>query len=160
MDARIAWTLAHMARQLSDPLSVAALAARVNLSPSRFASLFRREVGTSPARYLHASRMLCARTLLERTFLTVKEVMAQVGCNDASHFSRDFRRFHGIGPRECQSRARRVWIRDDARIVDISASAAADARLDPRRELQGATFEIPSLPADPPGIADEATPKS
>ena len=41
-----------------------------------------------------------ASVLLERTFLSVKEVMAQVGCTDPSHFSRDFRRHHGFAPRE------------------------------------------------------------
>src|SRR5712691_2163669 len=78
MDARTAWALTHIERRLADPLSVAALAADVNLSASRFAHLFRRDVGTSPTRYLHAVRILRAPALLERAFLTVKEVMAQV----------------------------------------------------------------------------------
>jgi transcriptional regulator GlxA family with amidase domain len=38
--------------------------------------------------------------LLDRTSLPVKDVMHHVGCSDASHFARDFRRFHGFGPRE------------------------------------------------------------
>jgi AraC-like DNA-binding protein len=107
MDTRIESALSQMEQQLAEPLSIATLAAGVNLSASRFAHLFSREVGTSPARYLHALR---ARVLLERSFLTVKEVMALVGCNDPSHFSRDFRRFHGIVPSVCRlgaSRARR-----------------------------------------------------
>ncbi len=87
---------------LDDPLPIATLAAGVHLSPSRFAHLFRRHVGTSPAHYLHALRMQRARLTLEQTFLSVKEVMSLVGCNDASHFSRDFRRFHGITPRACR----------------------------------------------------------
>ena len=51
--------------------------------------------------------MLRARVLLERTFLPVKEAMALVGCHDPSHFSRDFRWFHGVAPRQCRLSAAR-----------------------------------------------------
>jgi AraC-like DNA-binding protein len=101
MDTRIETALATIERHL-DAVSIAKLAASVNLSASRFAHLFQREVGTSPARYVRALRMLRARALLEQTFLSVKQVMARVGCNDQSHFSRDFRRVHGVTPRSCR----------------------------------------------------------
>ena len=61
MDTRIESALSQMEQQLAEPLSIATLAAGVNLSASRFAHLFCREVGTSPARYLHALRMLLER---------------------------------------------------------------------------------------------------
>jgi AraC family transcriptional regulator of arabinose operon len=89
-----------MEERMSEPLTVAMLAREFNLSPSRFAHLFREEFGVSPMRYLHTQRMMRARILLERTFLTVKEVMVEVGCSDPSHFTRDFRRFHGVPPKE------------------------------------------------------------
>ena len=44
--------------------------------------------------------MIRAQLLLARTSLSIKEVMAQVGCNDPSHFGRDFRTFHGLSPYE------------------------------------------------------------
>jgi AraC family transcriptional regulator, arabinose operon regulatory protein len=121
MDRRVAHILAVLNQHLATPLTVASLAAEVNLSPSRFAHLFRAEVGTSPARYLHAARLVRARVLLERTFLTVKEVMALVGCNDASHFSRDFRRFHGTSP----SALRTVSPDNDANAALLSGDASA-----------------------------------
>jgi transcriptional regulator GlxA family with amidase domain len=103
MDPRIQWATTELERRLAEPLSVGQLAAECNLSPSRFAHLFRAETGVSPMRYLHTQRMLRARVLLERTFLTVKQVMTQVGCGDPSHFARDFRRFHGMAPSDCRS---------------------------------------------------------
>lgn len=102
MEPRIAWAMADIEQRLAEPLSVAQLAAAVRLSPSRFAHLFREQTGMAPMRYLHAQRMMRARVLLERTFLSVKEVMVQVGCSDPSHFARDFRRFHGMPPSECR----------------------------------------------------------
>jgi AraC family transcriptional regulator, arabinose operon regulatory protein len=100
MVSRIADAPRRIEERLGEPLTVATLAKDFDLSPSRFAHLFRQEFGVSPMRYLHMQRMLRARLLLERTFLTVKEVMVQVGCSDPSHFARDFRRFHGLPPKE------------------------------------------------------------
>ncbi|HXG55469.1 MAG TPA: helix-turn-helix transcriptional regulator, partial [Vicinamibacterales bacterium] len=59
-----------------------------------------------PARYLQCLRLRRAALLIERTFLSVKEVMALVGYSDPSHFSRDFKRRYGMAPRELRERAR------------------------------------------------------
>jgi AraC family transcriptional regulator, arabinose operon regulatory protein len=100
MMSRIAGAPRLIEDRMGEPLTVASLAREFNLSPSRFAHLFRQEFGVSPMRYLHVQRMMRARLLLEETFLTVKEVMVRVGCSDPSHFARDFRRFHGVPPKE------------------------------------------------------------
>lgn len=105
MDQRITRLLARMEEHLADPITVDALGAAVNLSGSRLAHLFSREVGMPPARYLHELRMQRARALLERTLLPVRQVMASVGINDPSHFARDFRRYHGLSPSEVRNRA-------------------------------------------------------
>jgi AraC family transcriptional regulator, arabinose operon regulatory protein len=109
MDPRVAHAIARMEEAIDRDAPVAELASAVNLSPSRFAYLFRRETGMPPARYLHTLRMERARLLLERTFLSVKEVMAYVGVNDPSHFSRDFRRYHGVPPTGIRDRG---WVAD------------------------------------------------
>src|SRR5688572_5504869 len=99
MDTRMADAARRIEERMGEPLTVATLASEFNLSPSRFAHLFKAEFGVAPMRYLHTHRMLRARQLLEETILTVKEVMVQVGCSDPSHFARDFRRFHGLPPK-------------------------------------------------------------
>jgi AraC family transcriptional regulator of arabinose operon len=75
------------------------MAARVHLSPSRLAHLFKKETGVPPHEFLKQIRMYHASTLLKDTFLSVKEVMALCGFNDASHFIRDFEKIHGKTPR-------------------------------------------------------------
>ena len=107
MDTRITRALDYIEQHLDTRLTIDTLAVATNLSPSRFAHLFREAIGTSPAQYVHVLRMLRARVLLERTSLSVKEVMALVGCHDPSHFSRDFRWFHGVAPRQCRLAAAR-----------------------------------------------------
>jgi AraC family transcriptional regulator of arabinose operon len=103
-DPRITWAVEHLHQRLHEPVAIAALAARVNLSPSRFRHLFTLQTGVGPAVYLRRVRLRRARLLIERTFLSVKEVMVLVGYNDPSHFSRDFRRFHGVSPSALRGR--------------------------------------------------------
>jgi len=92
---------------MGDRISVRKLARAVNLSPSRFAHLFHQHVGMPPGRYLRHRRLERARLLLESSFLSVKEVMAAVGFNDPSHFSRDFQRVYGASPRAWRERLAR-----------------------------------------------------
>jgi transcriptional regulator GlxA family with amidase domain len=108
VDSRIAWALAEMARRFRDLDSVDELAAGAHLSRSRFAHLFKQHTGVASGRYLRDMRLEHARTLLETTFLSVKEVMAAVGINDPSHFSRDFQTRFGVSPREWRKRVLRA----------------------------------------------------
>src|SRR3970040_1757818 len=100
MDPRVVWAMGQMEHTLANAVSGAVLPRGVNLSVSRFSHLFREETGLSPSAYLRRMRLERARALLERTFLSVKEVMANVGFRDPSHFAREFRRFHGISARQ------------------------------------------------------------
>ena len=77
---------------------MATLAALVDLSPSRFRHLFKQETGTSPAQYLKEFRLRKAEVMLRTTFLSVKQVLKQVGLGSNSHFVRDFRKLHGMTP--------------------------------------------------------------
>lgn len=74
------------------------LAASVNLSYSRLCRLFKAETGVTPAQYLKTMRLRKAAKLLTTTFLSVKEVMNQVGLNNKSHFTHDFTKIYGTAP--------------------------------------------------------------
>jgi len=106
MDPRVARVIAVMEETLDRQISLGELAAIVNLSPSRLARVFKTATGTPPARYLHRLRLQRARVLLERSYLSVKQVMIAVGLTDPSHFARDFRREHGCAPSQLR---RRSW---------------------------------------------------
>jgi transcriptional regulator GlxA family with amidase domain len=97
-DPRVTWIVDYLHRELARTHTVRDLSAHVNLSASRFRALFVAQTGMAPLRYLQRLRLRRARLLIERTFLSVKEVMALVGFNDPSHFARDFRREHGAPP--------------------------------------------------------------
>jgi transcriptional regulator GlxA family with amidase domain len=98
-DARIAHVIRLMTLHRSAPLPVDELARRVNLSPSYLTRLFRDEVGSAPAAFDRAQRLNRAYDLIRHSFLSIKQVMADVGWSDPSHFSRDFKRQFGSSPR-------------------------------------------------------------
>jgi AraC-like DNA-binding protein len=106
VDWRIRQTIEVMKQNLHLPLDVAELGRRVNLSPSRFTHLFRRDLHCPPGRYLRELRLDRARVLVEESALRVKEIMARVGYNDPSHFARDFKQRHGAPPKKVRARAR------------------------------------------------------
>lgn len=98
MDQRVRQAIDLLSEDLSRPFNFDALAASVNLSPSRLRHLFKSEIGLTPAQYLKRLRLEGARKLLEESFLRLKEVMPRVGVSDESHFVRDFKKAHGLPP--------------------------------------------------------------
>jgi transcriptional regulator GlxA family with amidase domain len=99
MDPRVQHTIERMQEQLHCRLMIAELADVVELSVAHLTRLFRTDTGMTPHAFLHDLRMTRARILVERTSLPIRDVMAQVGISDRSHFARDFRRAHGLSPR-------------------------------------------------------------
>ena len=71
-------------------LSLATLAAQVNLSKAQFVRLFRNATGTSPHRYVMQARLRRARHLIETTITPLGEVAAVAGFSSQSHMSRAY----------------------------------------------------------------------
>ena len=93
MDSRIRQAIAFMKQNLDMKLTEKELAQSAGLTPQHFCVLFKSETGETPARYFHGLRMDKARELLadgDQSRLSIKEIAAGVGCNDLSHFVRDF----------------------------------------------------------------------
>ncbi len=97
--------IAVLRRDFAQPLTLARVARRANLSPSRFSHLFRADAGVGPNQYLRNVRLDRAAELLRSSTLSIKEIMAAVGFNDPSHFSRDFRRRYGVSPQSFRARS-------------------------------------------------------
>lgn len=104
MEPRIHKAMRLMTTDLRRELQLDEVARSVNLSASRLRHLFKDETGLSPVQYLKAQRMQKAKTLLETTFLSLKEVMHQSGFTDRSHFVRDFRKAYGLPPLKYRNR--------------------------------------------------------
>jgi AraC family transcriptional regulator len=100
MDQRIKAAITIIRRESHRNLAISDLARRVNLSPWHFGHLFAAETCSSPKQYMRRLKMNEAQKLLIESFLSVKEIAAELGFGDRSHFSRDFKRFCGQTPSE------------------------------------------------------------
>ena len=87
---------AHFARDLSlDNVS-----RQVNVSPYYFTKLFKEETGQTFVEYLTSIRMEKAKTLLNTTDKSMKEICTAVGYSDPNYFSRSFKKNTGETPTE------------------------------------------------------------
>ncbi len=102
-DERIRKAIDFMVIRLYEPFSLPKLARHSGLSISRFSFLFKQQTGLSPQQFLEWHRLKQARQLLRLTRMTVSEIAAQVGFNDAFYFSSRFHRFFGESPSEFRS---------------------------------------------------------
>ena len=103
MDYRIETIVNKLDIGFRGQLNLGKLGELVNLSPSRLRHLYKIEKGETPTQHLHFLRMQEAGTLLETTFLSVKQIMNKVGMCDDSNFTREFKRVHGMSPTKFRS---------------------------------------------------------
>lgn len=94
----------YLRANLDTTFSVPELASMAGLSPSHFSSLFRSATGTSVKEYLKRLRSARARELLIMSELSVTEIAAAVGYQDALYFSRQFRSINGVSPSQFRER--------------------------------------------------------
>ncbi len=92
--------IAEMERNVEDALTREEIAERVGLSRRQLERLFRRYLGTSPARYYLRLRLERARLLLGQTTMPVTEIAFACGFTSASHFSKCYRDMFGRTPRD------------------------------------------------------------
>jgi AraC family transcriptional regulator, arabinose operon regulatory protein len=97
-DERVRRAEAILLAEPAAPHTVASLAARVALSPSRLAHLFVEHTGRTPMQSLRDARLRHAARLLEATDLTVEAIAAASGFASPFHFSRVFRDRFGTPP--------------------------------------------------------------
>ena len=90
--------------QMEKPWRVADMARLANLSPSRFAVLCLKLLGTSPMEDLIHARLRRARALLTDERLSVREVADRTGFGSVCHFARLFRKHVGCAPSDCRRR--------------------------------------------------------
>lgn len=103
--ARIRAVIELMVANLDRTITLAELAKTVNLSASHFSHLFKAETGFAPIEYLINLRMEKAGHLLATTFLSVKEIMANVGYDNRANFLRRFEKDYEVTPTEYRRRA-------------------------------------------------------
>lgn len=99
-DQRVQVVVMFMRSNLHRSITLAELAACVDLSSSRLRHLFSGigGVGCAPAKYLLILRITRSEELLIQTCLPIKGIAMLVGWQDRSHFDRQFKKQKGMTP--------------------------------------------------------------
>lgn len=108
-------------RALSSPPSQRKLAKMVGTNERKLVESFRMAFGTSPARFVRNSRMEWARSLLLTGEVSVTQLADTVGFADIATFSRAFRAYFGVSPRQMRDQA----IADDRATRDHEQTSSA-----------------------------------
>jgi AraC family transcriptional regulator len=117
-----------MENNLTDDLTIASVAAAVNLSYFHFIRAFRDAVGLTPQVYITRRRLELAKTLLSGTDLPIIEVCANAGFKNQSHFTALFRKSFGVTPVGWRAATRSVSLGIDRSFSTQSATARKTRR--------------------------------
>jgi AraC family transcriptional regulator of arabinose operon len=104
LDDRLLRVIEYVDRSLRADLSVATLARTCNLSVSRFAHLFREQLGATPQQFVERRRLDAACRLLELTSRPINSIATEVGFTNPLYFSTRFRAHTGHSPTQYRAR--------------------------------------------------------
>ena len=97
----------YMEQHYTNPdLTLNDVAARANLSPSHFSSVFSQETSQTFKEYLTEVRINKAKELLRMTTLRSADIAYQVGYNDPHYFSSVFKKNTGLSPIEFRTQVK------------------------------------------------------
>ena len=92
--------MAYMSKQYHTKLTLEDVAAHVHLNPAYFSTLFARSTGLTFKEYLNTIRIEEAKRLLANTEYAIIDIAVAVGFDDQSYFSKVFKKFTGLTPRQ------------------------------------------------------------
>lgn len=88
----------YLHQQLAENHTVASLAHRAGMSPRTFLRRFHDATGTTPARWLLNERLIRARTMLEKTRLSLDTIAIQVGFGSSGTLRYHFQQHFSVSP--------------------------------------------------------------
>jgi transcriptional regulator GlxA family with amidase domain len=95
---------ASLARDMTEPYDLDALAARLNVSSRTLLRKFKAETGTSPLQHLQTLRIARAKQLLETTDASLEDITFDVGYRDTTTFRRLFHAHTDLTPSDYRRR--------------------------------------------------------
>lgn len=105
---RIARAIAWLREEFDQPLRIEDIAQELGMSVSSFHHHFKAVTALSPLQFQKQIRLQEARQLMLGAGLDASSAGYRVGYNDASHFSREYKRLFGLPPLRDVERLREV----------------------------------------------------
>lgn len=105
LSTEISKALLYMKKNYVKELSLQEVAEHVNLSPSYFSSIFKKELNVNFIEYLNDIRISNAKELLRNTSMKSYEIAEKVGFKESTYFSVLFKKATGTSP----NKFRQIW---------------------------------------------------
>lgn len=105
----------YLEEQVQKDVSMEDIAKQFSISVPHFTALFRQYYNTSPMNHLNNLRMTYASRLLTFYPYNCKEVAELCGFSDPLYFSRRFRQFWGISPRDFRKKQKNISVGTDTK---------------------------------------------
>lgn len=96
--------IAMIEEHYGENLSLGMAARCLGISKSHLSATFKADMGCTFSDYLYACRMKAAKKLLEEGNHKIYEIAEKVGYPDLAQFSKRFKQYYGISPRDMQKR--------------------------------------------------------
>jgi len=113
-DEQVRRALLMMEQNFGNPLPIAMIAQRLELSTRQLERRFGAALGKRPSDVYRELRLRYARWLLETTTRSVTGIALDAGFSDCAHFSRQFKALHGLPPSLARPEMRRNAAHNDA----------------------------------------------
>ena len=91
-------SLKYIHNFFTSKIDIPYLASLENLSNSRYVAVFKQQYKKSPNEYIIDLRLQLAKSLLDNTNMSIRQISESVGYNDQYFFSRLFKKHLGISP--------------------------------------------------------------
>lgn len=92
--------LLYIRQNYAMPLTVSGIAAWLGIHRVYFTAVFREHTHTSPQAFILATRMEKAAAFMQDERLSIYHIARSVGYEDALQFSKMFKKYYGLSPRE------------------------------------------------------------
>jgi AraC-like DNA-binding protein len=90
---------------MPDRISIAEIAAEFGVSNSHCNRVFKSVYQVSPRQYLSQLIVQTAKTLLDQSDLKIVRISQLLGYGDPIHFSKQFKKWTGVSPRDFRNRS-------------------------------------------------------
>jgi AraC-like DNA-binding protein len=97
-----------MQEHYAEKLTLERIAKQVDLNPEYFDRLFHQLLKRTPVQYLTIIRLQRAQKFMNETNLSLAEISYRVGFNDPYYFSKVFKKYYGLSPRQFRDKYTKI----------------------------------------------------
>lgn len=106
LDSRIQVVVDYIILHPTEQYSISKMSKMAELSESRFRTLFKQQIGKNPLEYLNEIRVMTAARKLLISGDNISDIAYELGYEDANYFSRIFKKYFCITPKQYRDNAK------------------------------------------------------